>query len=733
MNVMTSRRNFLKGSGALFIAIPFAPTLAVAQGAAARTVDAAQVDAYLALNPDGTATIYSGKVDLGTGLRAAFPQIAAEELGLPIDRIKLVEGDTALTPDQGPTSGSNGIPKGGMQLRRAAATARQHMIRLGAEKLGRPASELDAMDGEVRPKTGGAGLSFASLISDRGFELKLDPKAPVRDPKTYRYVGKHVPRPDIPAKVTGRHVYMHDLEVPGMLHGRVVRPPKIKARLDTVDDASIAAIPGARVVRIKNFIGVVAPDEWDAVRAAKMLKATWSGGGLPVDDKGLADYVRASKQIGDETLDQRGDFDAAYASAPKKITADFYWPAQSHASMGPSCAIADVKDGEATIWCSSQGTHRYRKHFAAMLGIPASKTRVHYLDGAGCYGMNGHEDAAADAAFLSRAVGQPVRVQWMREDEHGLDPKGPPQVITQEAAMSDDGKILAWRTQMWCPKPTDKLPTIPLLAPAETESKQVPGISTGSLSSGGKPPYDIPNLQVQVHWLEDTPLRPSHLRAPGKIGNCLAVETFMDEMALIAGKDPVEFRLAYLSDPRGREAVQRVAQLFGWEARAQPRRDGKGRGVGYTQYKGDETYVAIAMDVEVDQPSGRIRVVRVAATHDCGQIISPDGVRAQVEGCILQTIGRTLFEEVKFDRDHVTSRDWSTYPILTFPDVPDLKIELIDRPTEPPRGAGEAATAPVAAALANAVFDATGIRLRRVPFTAPRVKAALAETGVKRG
>jgi CO/xanthine dehydrogenase Mo-binding subunit len=266
----------------------------------------------------------------------------------------------------------------------------------------------------------------------------------------------------------------------------------------------------------------------------------------------------------------------------------------------------------------------------------------------------------------------------------------------------------------------------------EADAKQVKGIATGSLSSGGKPPYDVPNLMVDVHWLEDTPLRPSHLRAPGKIGNCLAVETFMDELALGAGKDPVAFRLANMPDPRGREAVERVAKLFNWETRVEPRRNGKGRGIGYTQYKGDETYVAIAMEVEVSA-DGRIKVTRVAATHDCGQIISPDGVRSQVEGCILQTIGRTLFEEVKFDRNHVTSKDWASYQILSFPDVPEMKIELIDRPNEPPRGAGEAATAPVTAALANAVFDATGIRLRTVPFTAPRLKAAMAESGVKFG
>ena len=732
MNMHTSRRNFLKSTGALFIAIPFASHVTAQGRVAAKTVDPAQVDAYLALNADGTATIYSGKVDLGTGLRAAFPQIAAEELGLQIDKIKLIEGDTLLTPDQGPTSGSNGIPKGGMQLRQAAATARQALIKLASEKLGKPASELDAINGEVRPKAGGAGVSFASLVTDKGFELKLDTKAPVRDPKTHKIVGKHVPRPDIPAKATGRFVYMHDLEVPGMLHGRTIRPAVIGAELVSVDESSIASIPGAQVVRMKNFLGVVAPDEWDAVRAAKMLKAEWKGGGLPTDSAGLRDYVKAQKVSETEALDKAGDFASAYASAPKKLSGEFYWPVQSHASMGPSCAIADVKDGEATIWCSSQGTHRYAKHFATMLNMPPNKLRVHYLDGAGCYGMNGHEDAAADAAFMSKAVGKPVRVQWSREDEHALDPKGPAQVITQEAALSADGKIVAWHTTMRCPKPTANLPTIPLLAPVEADAKQAKGIATGSLSSGGKPPYDVPNLLVEVHWLEDTPLRPSHLRAPGKIGNCLAVETFMDELALAAGKDPVEFRLAYMSDPRGREAVERVAKLFNWDKRVEPRRNGKGRGIGYTQYKGDETYVAIAMEVDVSA-DGRIRVTRVAATHDCGQIISPDGVRSQVEGCILQTIGRTLYEEVKFDRNHVTSRDWASYPILTFPDVPEMKIELIDRPNEPPRGAGEAATAPVAAALANAVFDATGIRLRTVPFTAARMKSAMAESGVKFG
>ena len=733
MNAIITRRNILKGTGGLFVAMSLPGSVLAQAAAKGKTVDPKQVDAYLAVHADGTVTVYSGKVDLGTGLRAAFPQIAAEELGLPIEKIKLVEGDTRLTPDQGSTSGSNGIQKGGMQLRQAAATARKALVRLGAEKLGKPAEELDAIDGEVRPRAGGAGVSFAALLSDKTFDVSLDEKAPLRDPSTYRYVGKHVRRPDMPAKATGRHTFMHDFELPGMLHGRVVRPATYGASITSVDESSIAQIPGAKVVRIGNFLGVVAPDEWDAVKAARQLKVTWTGGGLPTTSAELPDYVRnKAEKAGDQTISKRGEFAKAWDGAGQKIATEFYWPTQSHGSMGPSCAVADVKNGEATIWCASQGTHSYHRHFSQMLDVPAAKLRLVYLDGAGCYGMNGHEDAAADAAFMSRAVGAPVRVQWMRHDEHGYDPKGPAQVIAQEALLSPEGKITAWRSQMWVPQKTDGLNSIPLLAAFETNSKQTAGISPGSVSDGAMPGYDVPNAEVVVHWLKDTPLRPSHLRAPGRPGNLMAIESMMDELALAAGKDPLEFRLAHLSKPRARECLQRAATLFGWESRATPRRDGKGRGLGFVQYKGNETFIAIAMEVDVDA-NGRIRVTRVAAAHDCGQIISPDGVKAQVEGCIMQTISRTLFEEVTYDREKVTTLDWSSYPLLTFPDVPQIKIDLIDRPNEPTWGAGEAAAAPVAGALANAVFDATGVRLRRVPFTVQRVKASMAAEGIKAG
>jgi CO/xanthine dehydrogenase Mo-binding subunit len=403
--------------------------------------------------------------------------------------------------------------------------------------------------------------------------------------------------------------------------------------------------------------------------------------------------------------------------------------------MGPSCAVADVRDGSATIWTASQATHNFHRAFVRFLGLPDDAVRLVYLDGSGCYGMNGHDDAAADAALLSRAAGRPVRVQWMREDEHRFDPKGPPQLLALEGALGPDGGIAAWRTEMWIAKATATLPNVPLLGPEAAGLAQTKGISTGLISQNGAPPYAVNHVEVVVHWLKDTPLRPSNIRAPGKVANIFAVESFTDELAHAAGKDALEFRLAGLKDPRGLEVMRRAAALLGWQARPSPRpgfKDGggTGRGIAYVHYKDNESYVAIAMEVEVERATGAIHIRRVACAHDCGLMINPDGVKAQVEGNILQTLSRALFEEVKFDRHGVTSADWASYPILTFPDAPELEIDLVQRLHEPPLGAGEPAAAPVAAALANAVFDACGARLRSVPFTRDRVKAALAgETG----
>ena len=730
MSTLLSRREFLQAGGALVVGFSLsapaaAQRLAHGEMALGKTLDTGEVDGFVAVNADGSVTIYSGKVDLGQGLRIAIPQMAAEELGIGVERIAMIEGDTSLTPDQGATAGSSGIMRGGVQIRQAAATARETLIGIAAARTGKPAAEFDTIDGEVRPKSGGPGIGFGDLVGDKRFGIKVDAKAKLRDPASYRIVGQPLPRPDIPDKVSGRHLFVHDFKLDGMLHGRVVRPPAIGARLVSVDEASIKPIPGAAVVRINDFLAVVAASEWDAISAARLLKAQWSGAAPLLGTEGVRAWMRAGPFESTETLVNKGDARPSLAAA-KRLTAEFYWPMQSHASMGPSCAVASVRDGKATVWSASQATHRFRETIAKALALPKDAVRVVYLDGSGCYGMNGHDDAAADAALLSKAVGRPVRVQWSREDEHGWDPKSPPQLLALEGSVGDDGKIAAWRTEMWIPKATASLPHMPLLALDAAGVAQTPGITTGLISQNGDPPYAVPHQEVVVNWLKSSPLRPSNLRAPGKVANCFAVESFTDMLAAAARRDPVEFRLQGLSDPRGIEVIRRAAALIGWQARPSPApQAGAGRGFAYIHYKHNESYVAMAIEADVDKASGAIRVRRVACAHDCGLIINPAALKAQIEGNILQTLSRTLFEEVAFDRARVTSVDWASYPILRFPDAPEILIELVSRPSQPPLGAGEASATPVPAALANAVYDAVSARITTVPFTRERVRAAI--------
>lgn len=730
-----SRREVLKG-GMLTVGFALlAPEILLAADAqaAARVLDPKRVDAFLAVNADGTVTLFSGKVDLGQGLRISLRQIVAEELGIPIARINMIEGDTALTPDQGRTSGSTGIQVGGVQIRQAAATARKALIEMAAGQLNMPAADLVAVDGEVRPKAGGKGVAFAALLAGKQFDLALDPSAPLKDPGSYTIVGKPLPRPDVPAKVTGAQTYVHDFSLPGMLHGRVIRPPGIGAELLAVDEASVAQLPNVKVVRINSFLAVVAEDEWTCVRASRALKAQWSDWrGLPAQQE-LLQSLRNGPFVSEQALVDKGDANAARPADAIALKAAYYWPIQSHGSMGPSCAVADVKSDSATIWSASQGTHGNQSSYARFLGMPKDKVRLIYLEGSGCYGMNGHEDAAADAALLSRAVGKPVRVQWTREDEHGWDPKGPPQLIDVSAAIDAQGNILDWRTDLWIPRATPGLPNTPLIGPRSAGIEQPVGISTGQIMQNGDPPYSPKNVNVTVHWLKDTPLRPAPIRSPGKPGNCFAVESFVDELAAAAKLDPIAMRLKGLADPRGVAVLKRVGEMLKWHERASPAPNNRGqvargRGISYIHYKNLEAYVAMGMEVAVERSSGRIHVERVVCAHDCGLMINPDGVRSQVEGAILQTLSRALMEEVKFDRSKVTSVNWASYPILRFSQAPKIEIALIDRPNEKPVGAGEAACAPVGAALGNAVFDAIGVRLRALPLTPERVKAALSAT-----
>jgi nicotinate dehydrogenase subunit B len=734
-----SRREFLQGTGALVVGFAFgtAPSAGVAAPADGmglappRPLIPGAVDGFIEIGGNGRVTLFSGKVDLGQGLPTALRQMAAEELGVPFDRVDIVTGDTALTPDQGSTGGSQGVKSGGMQIRHAAATARQALLKLGAERLQAPIDDVEAADGAVRLRSDPRReVSYAALIGDRRFGLASDPKAPLTEPAKFTVIGQPAQREDIPGKVTGRFTYMQDVRVPGMLHARTIRPPAIGAELVSVDAGSLNGLPGnPRAVRLQNFLAVVADSEWGAIRGARELKAEWTAPTpLPEQEK-LYEHVRATPVVRDDVLGEAGDVRAA--TGVKTLTALYQWPIQTHGSIGPSCGVADVTHESAIVWTASQGTHRFRTTFARLLGLAPEKVRLVYVEGSGCYGMNGHEDAAIEAALLSQLLARPVRVQWMREDEHGWDPKGPPQMLELRAALDADGRIVVWDSQTWLPEATKGLPNIPLLAPEAAGLDQPRGESPGQVQQNAKPPYVIPNLRVVAHWLKDTPLRPSHLRAPGRMANILANEAFMDELAAAAGADPLAFRLRHLSDKRGIELLTRTAARANWVARTSPdpaaaqAATARGRGLTYIQYNNAETYVAMVLELEVERASGAIKVTRIVVGHDCGLAVNPDGARNQIEGAVLQSVSRALHEEITFDRSRVTSVDWSTYRLLTFPEMPDIEHEFVQRLDQPPWGVGEPATTLAAAAISNAVFDAVGVRLRRAPFTPERVKSAL--------
>jgi len=580
----------------------------------------------------------------------------------------------------------------------------------------------------VRARGDGKQISYGELIGGKNFALKIDQQAPLKDPANYKIVGQPIPRFDIPPKVTGQFTYIQDFKLPGMLHGRVVRPPAIGASLQSVEEKSVNDVAGlVKVIHQGNFLGVVAESEWGAIRAAQKLKASWSNWeGLP-EQSHLWEYVRATKINKDDVTSNVGNAEQALEQAAKRVSATYNFAIHSHGSMGPSCAVAEFKDGKLTCWSASQATHDLRLQLAAMLSMKDSDVRVIYVDGSGCYGRNGHEDAAADAVLLARAVGRPVRVQWMREDEHGWDPKGPPTLMDLQAGLDGSGHVVAWYSQLYVPEGAGG--NVKLVAAELAGLPFEKGMSPGNIINNSAIPYTFPNVRTVAHRLAETPLRPSWIRAPGRMQNTFCNEAFVDEVAVAAGADPLEFRLHYLNDSRGTDLLKRLARFAQWQGRtSQKASSGEvstGRGTSYVKYELARTYVGAVADVEINRKSGEIRVKHVAIVQDCGQVINPDGVRNQIEGNVIQTVSRTLKEEVTFDRSHVTSLDWVTYPILTFPEVPDVDIDLMERPTEKPWGVGEPSSAVVPSAIANAVFDAVGVRLRSVPFTPAKLRAAL--------
>ncbi len=733
-DIATTRREFLKGTAALVVSfsIDRHQTARAQDESSSKTVSTEQVDGFIGINRKGEVTLYAGKVDLGTGVRTALAQIAAEELDVPFSAVTVIQGDTALTPDQGVTSGSFSIQNGGSQIRQAAATARQALLTMAAKKLKVEPSDLSVSDGKITSKATRRSVSYSALIGGRNFSLKVDKAAAVKDPGHFKIVGRSIPRVDIPGKVTGQFTYMQDFRLPGMLHGRVVRPSGIGATLQGIDEDSVDDIPGLiRVVRIGNFVGVIAETEWGAIRASRRLRVNWSPWeGLP-DQSALWEYVRRTKIVKEDVTSDVGQVTATLPPGATRLRATYDFAIHTHGSIGPSCSVAEFKDGALTCWSASQGTHALRKQLAAMLSMPEEQVRCVYIDGSGCYGRNGHEDAAGDAALLSRAVGRPVRVQWMREDEHGWDPKGPPTLIDLVAALDAKGNLIAWSSAFFLPQ--GAATPVALVAATLASLPREMDIGPGGILNDTAIPYAVPNMRTVAHRLETTPLRPAWIRAPGRMQNTFANESFLDELATAAGADPLEFRLRHLKDARGAELLERLASVAMWErATAKPRDHGAriatGRGLAFVKYELVRTYVGVVADVEIDRAIGEIRVKRFFVVQDCGQIINPDGVKNQIEGNIVQTVSRTLMEQVTFDRSRVTSLDWGSYRIIGFPEVPDVVIDLIDRPHEKPWGSGEPSASVVPAAISNAVFAATGVRLRSVPFTPDKVKAAMLRT-----
>jgi CO/xanthine dehydrogenase Mo-binding subunit len=575
---------------------------------------------------------------------------------------------------------------------------------------------------------GSKKVNYAELLNGRQFSLKIDKEAPVKSPAEYRIVGKPIPRLDIPEKVTGEFTYMQDFTRPGMAHAAVIRPAAMGANLLDFDDGAAKQTPGfLRMIRRGNFLAVVAESEWAAIKAARAMKANWSDWqGLPEQSR-LWEHVRATKISRDEVVQNIGDTAQAIPTSARKLSASYDFAIHTHGSMGPSCALAEWADGKLTCWTASQQTHLLRKQLATMFSVPEQDIRAIYLEGSGCYGRNGHEDAAADAALVAKEMGRPIRVQWSRADEHGWDPKGPPTLLDYRAAVDEQGKVVAWESEIYIPD-APKMIAVTLLA-ADFAGMPKEESHPGNIHQSLALPYVFPNIKATAHRLAETPFRPSWIRTPGRMQNTFGNESFIDEVAHFTNTDPFEFRLRNLNDKRGAELLERLAVRSNWQPRKErPAATGdaaRGRGVSYIKYELVRTYVGAVADVEIDRKTGKIRVTRFTVAHDCGQIINPDGLKNQIEGNVIQTVSRTLLEELQFSRSTVTSLDWESYPILRFPDVPEVDIELIDRPNEKPWGAGEPAAAVIPSAIANAVFDATGVRLRSVPFLPAKMLAGL--------
>lgn len=759
-----SRRNFLKTSGALIVGFSMADFATdsaqaqVLQGPSTGSPPLNQVDSWIAIGADGNITAYSGKEELGQGISTAQTQLVAEELSVPFDRVKLIYCDTGLTPDQAYTSGSQSHPANfnHNNLAQAAATAREALIHLASEKLGVPADQLSAKDGEIVAQADPAKkISYGDLLGGKKFSLTVDKTAQRKPASEWTVLGKPARRPDMPAIATGQFEYVHNVRLPGMLHGRVVRPPTVGATVMGVDESSVQGMPGlVKVVVRKNFVGVVAEKPWQAIQIANRLKVNWSRGtGLP-SQATFYQSVRTQPSR-DVLLLNSKDVDQKLTGAATVLKATYHHPYQMHGSMGSSCAVADVQGDKVTIYSPTQGVWYQRSTAAMVLGIKPDNVRVIFRRGAGCYGLNGADTVTYDAAVLSQAVGRPVRVQLSRKDEMAWENYGNAFVMEEQAALDDKGNIVAWAHESWSPnrgarpgagrpgnvitgyllgfEPEPFSPRSPAPEPRQynNNSNGIPSYVAGIIGTERHGTGTVDSARVLLHNVS-SPFWTGPLRSPARLQNTFAHECFMDEIAAHLKTDPVAFRVRHLSDPRLRAVLEAAAKAANWDSRPSPRPNipktgvTTGRGAACVAYEGDNGYSAIVVELEVNQDTGGILVKRVFTGTDVGPISNPDGLNNQIEGGSLQGMSRALGEEVTWDDEKVTSFDWRTYHSLPLGfAIPKIESVLLNRPDEEATGAGETSITVMAAALGNAIFDATGARVRQIPFTPERVKAAL--------
>ncbi len=732
--LILDRRRVLAGGGALIMSFSLRDALAQNQPAPTPPSSLKQapfLDAWIRIDADGSMTAFTGKAEIGQGFKTAFQQIAAEELDVAFEALKIVTADTALTANEGYTSGSNSMKDSGTAIRNAAAQVRELLVAEAARRFNLPTENLRTEKGEVIAPDG-QRLRYGELVSGDMLHVQAQPTSRLKDPATFKVMGQPVPRVDIPAKVTGGAAYVQDLRLPGMVHARVVRPPGYGARLTECDTAAVEKLPGVvKIVRDGNFLAVVAQKEYQAIKAMNALSAAakWQETArLPKQDD--LPNVLTSLPSQDTTIFQQGN--PSFASA-KTLEATYTRPYQMHGSIGPSCAVAQFVDDKMTVWTHTQGVYPDRQGIAEMLKMPPANVRCIHVEGSGCYGHNGADDAAADAALIARAMpGTPVRVQWTREQEHAWEPYGPAMVTKLKASLDGQGMISDWNFEVWSNTHSMRPGGAGSMLAAQhmAQAFAPPAPRALPLPEGGGdrnaiPIYKFPNAQVVHHFISTMPLRISALRALGAYHNIFSIESFIDELAAAAGADPVEFRLKHLDDSRARDAIITAAQAFGWR-KGQKAPSGHGYGLAFARYKNLAAYCAVAAEVEVNRQSGRPRLVRAVAAVDSGQVVNPDGLINQIEGAILQSMSWTLYESVMFDETRITSIDWQTYPILRFNAVPErVEVHVINRPGQPFLGSGETGQGPAAAAIANAIADATGKRLRDLPLTRKRIRDAM--------